>query len=136
MAQSHSLQWFQSFGWRCEEAQKSELLAVLYGCIQFIILPYAIAPLQSVVGLPVGVWCLGVSWFFPKIPCLGAAVAVCKFCPELHFRCVNWAPIYAPDIDPYIYSSVYNGSYMVPELIITVFVVFLLQASKALRAYL
>jgi thiamine transporter len=49
---------------------------------------------------------------------------------------VYWAPIYAPGLDPYIYSSVYNGSYMLPELIITVIAVSILQASKTLKAYM
>jgi thiamine transporter len=48
---------------------------------------------------------------------------------------VYWAPLYAPNLDPYIYSAVYNGSYILPELGITVIAVFLLQASKALKAF-
>jgi thiamine transporter len=49
---------------------------------------------------------------------------------------VYWAPIYAPTLNPLVYSAVYNGSYILPELVITMFVVFLLQRSKVLKAYM
>jgi thiamine transporter len=56
----------------------------------------------------------------------------------MHFvsGAVYWAPIYAPNIDPIIYSAGYNGSYLLPELAISGFILFLLQKSKVLRAYI
>ena len=111
--------------------------AVLYGCIQFIILPYAIAPLQVLLDYLLAFGVLGLAGFFPRYPTLGAAIAVVlRFVMSFIAGVVYWAPIYAPNINPYIYSAVYNGSYIVPELIITVFVVALLQTSNTLKVYL
>ncbi|MCW3998986.1 MAG: energy-coupled thiamine transporter ThiT [Candidatus Bathyarchaeota archaeon] len=111
--------------------------AVIYGLIQFALLPYAIDPVQVLLDYPLAFGVLGLAGFFPKYPALGAAVAVSlRFMLSFISGVVYWAPIYAPNIDPYVYSAVYNGSYMLPELGITVFAVFLLQASKALKAYM
>ena len=111
--------------------------AVIYGCIQFGMLPYAIDPIQVLLDYMLAFGVLGVAGFFPSRPAVGAAVGVSlRFVMSFISGAVYWAPIYAPNIDPYIYSALYNGSYMLPELIVTVVVIVLLQASKTLRAYL
>ena len=111
--------------------------AVIYGGIQFAILPYAIDPIQVLLDYFLAFGVLGLAGFLPKYPVAGAAVGVSlRFVMSFISGVVYWAPIYAPNIDPYIYSAVYNGSYMLPELVITVFAVALLQASKALKAYM
>lgn len=110
--------------------------AVIYGGIQFAMLPYAIDPIQVLLDYFLAFGVLGLAGFFPKYPIVGAAVGVSlRFVMSFISGAVYWAPIYAPGLDPYVYSAVYNGSYMLPELGITVFAVFLLQASKALKAY-
>jgi thiamine transporter len=49
---------------------------------------------------------------------------------------VFWAPVYAPDLDPFVYSAVYNGSYLLPELIVSGLLVYVLQRSRVLNVYL
>lgn len=111
--------------------------AVIYGCIQFSMLPYAIDPIQVLLDYMLAFGVLGVAGFFPKWPAVGAAVGVSlRFVMSFISGAVYWAPIYAPNVDPLIYSAVYNGSYMLPELVITVLAIVLLQTSKTLRVYL
>jgi thiamine transporter len=111
--------------------------AVIYGCIQFGMLPYAIDPMQVLLDYMLAFGVLGLAGFFPKYPVVGATLGVSlRFVMSFISGAVYWAPIYAPNVDPLIYSAVYNGSYMLPELIITVIAIFLLQTSKTLRAYL
>lgn len=111
--------------------------AVIYGCIQFALLPYAIDPMQVLLDYPLAFGVLGLAGFFSGHPAFGATVGVSlRFVMSFISGVVYWAPIYAPDVNPYIYSAVYNGSYMLPELAITVFVILLLQASKTLKVYL
>jgi thiamine transporter len=111
--------------------------AVIYGCIQFAILPYAIDPIQVLLDYMLAFGVLGVAGLFPKWPIMGAALGVSlRFVMSFISGAVYWAPIYAPNVDPLIYSAVYNGSYMLPELVITVFAIFLLQTSKTLKVYL
>ncbi|MCW4025367.1 MAG: energy-coupled thiamine transporter ThiT [Candidatus Bathyarchaeota archaeon] len=110
---------------------------ILYGLIQFVLLPYIADPLQILLDYPLAFGVLGVAGFFKRWPVIGAAVGISlRF--VLHFIAgvISWAPIYAPDLNPYVYSAVYNGSYLLPELIISGFVLYLLQKSNVLNAYL
>ena len=96
-----------------------------------------VALIQILLDYPIAFGVLGLAGYFPKYPVAGAAVGVSlRFVSSFVSGAFIWAAIYAPGIDPYIYSAVYNGSYMLPELGITVFAVFVLQASKALKAYI
>ena len=113
------------------------IAAVLYGFIQFAIMPYAIDPFQVLLDYPLAFGVLGIAGFFSRYPVAGAAVGVSlRFVMSFISGVAYWAPIYAPNVDPLLYSAVYNASYILPELGITVFAVLLLQASKALKAYL
>ena len=114
---------------------------VIYGLIQFAMLhfitPAPDAIIQVLLDYPLAFGVLGLAGFFPKYPVIGTAVGVfLRFIMSFISGVIYWAPVIAPRLDPYIYSSIYNGSYLLPELIITIFVVFLLQASKTLRVYL
>jgi thiamine transporter len=120
------------------------ITGIIYGLIQFAMMPYIapatnplIAGIQVLLDYPIAFGVLGLAGYFPKYPAVGAAVGVAlRFVMSFISGAFIWASIYAPGLDPYVYSAVYNGSYMLPELIITVFVIFLLQASKTLKAYL
>ncbi len=110
---------------------------VLYGIIQLIILPYAYNPLQTLLDYPLAFGCLGLAGFFKRWPIAGVIVAITgRFI--MHFISGAWyfAAIYAPGINPYVYSAVYNGSYLLPEMAISVFIIYLLQKSNALKIYL
>jgi thiamine transporter len=110
---------------------------VLYGVIQFMILPYAIDPVQVLLDYPLAFGILGVAGFFPNRPVLGSSIAIFgRFLMHFIAGVVYWAPVYAPTLDPFSYSAVYNGSYLLPELIISGAIFFLLQKSKALKAYM
>ena len=109
----------------------------LYGVVQLVILPYAYNPLQVLFDYPFAFGCLGLAGFFKKWPVAGAVVGISgRF--VLHFvsGVVWFGPMFAPELDPFIYSAVYNASYMLPELVISAVIVYALQKSKALNMYL
>ena len=109
---------------------------VLYGIIQLVILPYAYNPLQTMLDYPLAFGCLGLAGFFKKWPVVGVVVAITgRFI--MHFISGAWyfAAIYAPTLNPYVYSAVYNGSYLLPEMAISVFIIYLLNKSHALNIY-
>ncbi len=109
----------------------------IYGGIQFIVLPFAIDPVQVLLDYPLAFGVLGLAGFFPQKPVLGAAVGIAgRFIMHFIAGAVYWAPVYAPNVDPIVYSTVYNGSYLLPELVISGFVLYILQKSKVLRAYM
>jgi thiamine transporter len=93
---------------------------------------------QVFLDYPLAFGCLGLAGFFQKRwMLLGVVVAVTgRFIMHLISGALFFAS-YAPvGMNPWVYSAIYNGSYMLPELVITLFVVFLLQKSKALKMYM
>jgi len=110
---------------------------VLYGIIQLIILPYAYNPLQTMLDYPLAFGCLGLAGFFKRWPVAGVFVGItARFI--MHFISGAWyfAAIYAPTLNPFVYSAVYNASYLLPEMAISVFIIYLLNKSHALNIYL
>jgi thiamine transporter len=109
----------------------------LYGIIQFMLLPYAIDPIQVLLDYPLAFAVLGLAGFFQTRPVVGAAVGITgRFVIHFIAGAVYWAPIYAPNLNPIAYSTAYNGSYLLPELVISGFILYLLQKSNVLRAYI
>ncbi len=110
---------------------------IIYGFIQLMLLPYVIDPVQLLLDYPIAFGVLGLAGFFPSRPVVGAAVGISgRFLMHFIAGVVYWAPIYAPNVNPIIYSSVYNGSYLLPELVISGVILYLLQKSHVMRAYL
>lgn len=109
----------------------------VYGLIQFAIQPYFLNPLQMLLDYPLAFGVLGVAGWTKKQPVLGASAGIIgRFIMHFVAGVVYWAPLYAPELNPYVYSAVYNGSYLVPELVVSGIIVYLLQKSKALNIYL
>ncbi|MEM3000057.1 MAG: energy-coupled thiamine transporter ThiT [Candidatus Bathyarchaeia archaeon] len=109
----------------------------VYGLIQFAIQPYFLNPMQMLLDYPLAFGVLGVAGWTKKQPVLGASAGIIgRFIMHFVAGVVYWAPLYAPELNPYVYSAVYNGSYLVPELVVSSIIVYLLQKSKALNIYL
>jgi thiamine transporter len=114
---------------------------VIYGLIQFAALPY-IAPvpyaaIQVLLDYLLAFSVLGLAGFFQKFPLAGATVGIsARFIMHFVSGVFFWAAVEAPSLNPWVYSAVYNGSYLLPELVISGFVLYLLQKSKVLRAYM
>ena len=110
---------------------------ILYGLMQFVFLPYAVDPVQVLLDYPLAFGVLGFAGFSKKMPLIGASVAIAgRFVMHFVSGVVYWAPLYAPDLNPFTYSAIYNGSYLVPELVVTGVIIYLLQKSKVLNVYL
>jgi thiamine transporter len=113
------------------------ITGVIYGMIQFMLLPYAIDPMQVLLDYPLAFGVLGVAGFFPNKPIIGSSIAITlRFVMHFVAGAVYWAPIYAPGVDPIVYSSIYNASYLLPELVISGIILYILQQSNVLKAYM
>jgi len=109
----------------------------VYGVVQLVVMPYAYNPAQVLFDYPFAFGCLGLAGFFQKQPIVGVVVGITgRFLMHFISGLVWFAPVYAPQLNPYVYSAVYNGSYLLPEMAISVFIIYLLQKSKALNIYL
>lgn len=60
-------------------------------------------------------------------PLVGVAVAgVCKFFAHFVSGVIFWSAYAPPELGPYLYSAVYNASFLIPEFVISGFLVYLL----------
>jgi thiamine transporter len=99
----------------------------VFGLVQLFLGGYWFTLVQVLLDYPVAFACLGLAGFFKNNPNVGVVVAVlsrflCHFVSGVVFF-GEYAP---PELGPVVYSIVYNGSYMLPELVISVAVIYLL----------
>jgi thiamine transporter len=111
--------------------------ATLYGVVQFALGPYIFHPAQVLLDYPVAFGLLGVAGFFQKRPFIGVCLGMFgRFFAHFLSGIIFFA-IYAPaGMHPAVYSVVYNGGYMLVELVISIYVIYLLRASKVLNIYI
>jgi len=111
--------------------------ATLYGVVQFALGPYIFHPAQVLLDYPVAFGLLGVAGFFQKRPFIGVTLGIVGRFVAHFFSGIIFFAIYAPKgMHPAIYSAVYNGGYLLVELVISVYVIYLLRKSKVLKIYL
>jgi len=110
---------------------------VLCGMIRFMLWPSIINPFQVLLEYPIAFAVLGLAAFFPNRQVLGSSIAIAgRFLMHLIAGAVWWAPIYASSANPIVYSAIYNGSYLLPELVISGIAVFLLQKRKIIKSFI
>ena len=111
--------------------------AAVYGLVQLVIGPYIFHPAQVLLDYPIAFGMLGLAGFFQKRPFLGVNVGIIGRFLAHFFSGIIFFADYAPEgMHPGIYSAVYNGGYLLVELVISIYVVYLLQESKVLKIYL
>ncbi len=105
----------------------------ILGFLQLIIDPYIIHPLQLVLDYPLAFGLLGISGFFTQLPFAGIIIGGLARGSSHFLSGVIFFGEYATQGTPvWIYSALYNGSYVIPEILIALFMVPVL--IKRLRA--
>ncbi len=113
------------------------ITGVAYGVLQFITGPYIYAPLQVLLDYPLAFGALGLSGLFSDRKHglqLGYTVAVLgRYICHVISGYVFFAE-YAPEgMNPFIYTVVYNSTYIVPEFIATLIVISIPAVSGAIE---
>ncbi len=110
------------------------------GVVDLAIEPFVVHPIQFLLDYPLAFACLGLAGFFRAYSRAGPVVGVvvggtgrflCHFTSGLVYF-ANYAPA---GMSPVVYSILYNGTYMVPSIIICAVSIVLLQKSKTLNIY-
>jgi thiamine transporter len=109
-------------------------VGAVYGLLQFFIEPYAAHPLSVIIDYPLAFAAIGLMGFVSNAKSstskvvTGITIALgMRFMAHFLSGFIFFAS-YAPEgTHPVIYSLIYNASYMVPELIISVVVFMLLR---------
>jgi len=101
---------------------------LVYGVIQFYQDPYMFSLAQVILDYPIAFGCIGLAGFFKDgKELIGAVVGLGgRFIAHIISGYVffgQWAP---EGMDPLVYSIIYNGTYMLPEIVISGIFVYLL----------
>ena len=100
---------------------------MVFGLVQLFLGGYWFTLAQVILDYPVAFAVLGLAGFFRNSPLVGVAVAmVLRFLAHFISGVVFFGVYAPPELGPYVYSAVYNGSYMLPEFVITAVVIYLL----------
>lgn len=111
--------------------------ATLYGVVQFALGPYIFHPAQVLLDYPIAFGLLGLAGFFQNRPFIGVSLGIIGRFVAHFFSGIIFFAIYAPEgMHPAIYSAGYNGGYLLVELVISVYVIYLLRKSKVLKIYM
>ena len=113
------------------------LAGVAFGLVVLIEEPFIYHPVQFLLDYPLAFGALGLAGFFRKQCLVGVAVGIggrflCHFISGLVFF-ASYAPA---GMNPALYSAIYNAWYLIPELVISEIVIFILMRRGILQMYL
>jgi len=110
--------------------------AVMYGLVQMAFDPYIVHPAQMLLDYPIAFGLLGVAGFFQKRPFIGVTLGIIGRFVAHYFSGVIFFPMFAPEgMHPAVYSALYNG-FLVVELVISIYIIYMLKRSKILQIYM
>lgn len=108
--------------------------ATVYGMVQLFLQPQVFHPVQVLLDYPIAFGVLGVAGFFQKRPFIGVSLGIIgRFLAHFLSGWIFFAEFAPEGMHPAIYSAIYNGGYLVVELMISVYVVYILQESGVLK---
>jgi thiamine transporter len=112
--------------------------SAIYGLVNMA-LPgsFIVDPIQALLDYPIAFGALGLAGFFRKYPLVGVVVGITgRFLA--HFASGVWFfAAYAPvGMSPVLYSAIYNGGYLIVELIVSEIIMAILVWRKTLDIFL
>ena len=110
------------------------LAGAAYGLVQLWVEPFILHPAQVVLDYPLAFGLLGLAGLFPARPALGVMTGMIGRFLSHWFSGFIFFAAFAGDQHPMLYSAIYNGSYLLPELAISALLVALI--APALKAKL
>jgi thiamine transporter len=109
---------------------------IIYGLIQFMIEPFAVSPIQVFLDYPLAFGVLGLAGFFKKYPFIGVCLGIGgRFLSHFISGVIFFAEYTPPGMSPLVYSMIYNGSYLLGELIVSGILTYLILKRGVLNIY-
>jgi thiamine transporter len=113
----------------------------VFGFVDLAISPFVVHPIQLILDYPLPFACLGLAGFFRKYNTEGVLIGVTvagigRFLCHLTSGAV-WFGDYAPvGMNPWLYSAIYNATYLIPAFIVCAIILVVLKKTKLLDIYL
>ncbi len=109
----------------------------VFGVVDLVIEPFIVHPAQFILDYPLAFAVLGLAGFFLKYPVVGVVVGgVGRFVSHFVSGIVYFADYAPAGMSPVVYSVIYNGTYIIPSVVICAIIIGLMQKSKVLNIYL
>jgi len=109
----------------------------VFGVVDLAIEPFVVHPIQLILDYPLAFAVLGLAGLFQKYPVICVIVGVTgRFVSHFVSGIVYFADYAPAGMSPVVYSAIYNGTYLIPSMIICAIVIGIMQKSKALNVYL
>ncbi|TRO53044.1 energy-coupled thiamine transporter ThiT [Candidatus Bathyarchaeota archaeon] len=107
---------------------------VIYGFVQMFLDGWFYSPVGMALDYPIAFGVLGIAGLFKKQPIIGVVVAMTGRFVSHFISGVVFFGMYAPEgMNPVIYSALYNGGYMIPEMVISAVLIYLLVQRNVLN---
>ena len=113
------------------------LAGVIFGLVDLMPTPFVVHPVQFLLDYPLAFGSLGLAGLFQKHPIAGVVTGifgrfVCHFVSGVVFFAM-----YTPaGMNPVVYSAIYNGSYLVVELVFSIVIMYVLVRRGVVSMYL
>jgi len=110
---------------------------IVFGLVDMFPQPFIVHPIQFLLDYPLAFGALGLAGLFQKHSIVGVVVGIagrflCHFLSGVVFFAM-----YAPaGMHPAVYSAIYNGSYLIVELIFSIIVMYALDRKGIIKMYL
>ncbi|MCW3994995.1 MAG: energy-coupled thiamine transporter ThiT [Candidatus Bathyarchaeota archaeon] len=109
----------------------------VFGVVDLAFEPFIVNPIQFILDYPLPFALLGLAGLFKAYPVVGVVVGgIGRFFSHFISGVVYFADYAPAGMSPIVYSAVYNGTYLIPSIIICAVVIGILQKSKVLNIYL
>jgi thiamine transporter len=124
-------------------ARMGIISGAVYGMVQLVLQPFIVHPAQLLLDYPLAFGALGLAGLFHKRQLLGVSVGIGgRFLAHFVSGVIFFA-MYAPQVylglnigaNAYTYSALYNGSYLIPELIISLILIAVLIKRNVINLY-
>lgn len=102
-----------------------------YGLLDLVVDPYVVHPVQLILDYPLAYGILGVAGFFKNVAVGSFAGIFGRFLSHFLSGVIFFASYAKGNV--YLYSAMYNGSYLLPEYVISVLVLFMLTRTPIFR---
>jgi len=104
--------------------------------IQLMLVPFVVHPAQFLLDYPIAFGALGLAGLFQKRPFIGINIGIAgRFISHFASGVIFFAQYAPAGMAPIAYSAFYNGSYLLPELAISIYLTYLVAETKVLKRY-
>jgi thiamine transporter len=112
------------------------ITGILYGVLRILIGGEIYYPVQVLLDYPVAFGLLGFAGFFITKPIYGVVAGIGgRFIAHLLSGAIFFGEYAPPGQSPWVYSAIYNGSYLIPELVVSAILTYLLVKKGILEIY-